>query len=127
MKQSQEELQRLWNHNKQLLERLKVTEGQLEASQEIDDQGTDLRRLKKKYLSIHGEKTQLSTEKVQLLEKLDERDLQLKELREKLSTDDQSQASLPNVQRSLSVGEALSPEDPRAEVDRLRGWWRTGK
>ena len=156
LKESQEELQRLWNHNRALVEQLKALEGQKDASRAEHegkiDSGLDpekiveqmmkkaedksgefteqlraneklqdapvppkegkeptdaFARLKKNYLALHAERTQL-------LEKLEERDKQLKELREEQPT------YYPNVQRSLSMGEVLSPEDPRAEVGRLQ-------
>ena len=72
-------------------------------------------RLKTQYL-------RMLEEKMQLLDKLEKRDNQLKALREeKLAKGEESTANYPDVMRSLSVGDAQSPADPRAEVDRLRG------
>ena len=71
------------------------------------------KRLKRNYLKIHDEK-------LQLLQKLEERDAELKELRTANATGEKTQKDYPSVERSLSVGEVKSPEDPRAEVDRLR-------
>ena len=143
LKQSQEELERLWSHNQLLHERLKVLEGQhhmheLEGEGEIDisksqckvaeltnrlrayqehvveTEPVKLQRLKKKYLSLHAEKLQIQSEKMKLLGELEERDVQLKEL---LS---ESPYGSPRLEQSLSLGALESPEDPRAEVYRLR-------
>ena len=144
LKQSQEELEKLWNHNKILVERVRVLEEaqsdvktetldsetlDLEKSETLDMKKSEtlektgnispepgaFQRLKTKYLST-------VEEKMQLLEKLEERDNQLKVLREeKLAKGEESTANYPDVMRSLSVGDAQSPADPRAEVDRLRG------
>ena len=72
-----------------------------------------LKGLKRNYLKIHDEK-------LQLLQKLEERDAELKELRTANATGEKTQKDYPSVERSLSIGEVMSPEDPRAEVDRLR-------
>ena len=112
LKESHEELERLWNHNKTLVERLKAMEMQQhlqepsvaedsEAGSEVNEclrayeqqlcylpkpskqerkAGTAdaLRQLKDEYLSMH-------TEKMSLLEKLEEQDAQLKEMRAMLA------------------------------------------
>ena len=90
--------------------------------------GDKLKELKAKYLAIHAEKmdlitnkNQLVAEKDQLLEKLEERDNQLKQLREEiLARGDGPPTEHPNVERSLSMGSIQSPDDPKAEVKRLR-------
>ena len=146
LKHSQEELERLWNHNKLLHEQLKVLEGQhhMHKSSELEGEGESgdtsksqckvaeltnrlravvetepvkFQRLKKKYLSLHAEKLQIQSEKMKLLGELEERDVQLKELQEKLS---ESLYSSPRIEQSLSLDALESPEDPRAEVYRLR-------
>ena len=72
-------------------------------------------RLKTQYL-------RMLEEKMQLLDKLEKRDNQLKALREeKLAKGEESTANYPDVMHLLSVGDTQSPADPRAEVDRLRG------
>ena len=162
LKQSQEELERLWNHNKLLHEQLKVLEGQhhMHGSLELEGEGESgdtsksqckvaeltnrlrayeehlcylskpcdqehvvetepvkLQRLKEKYLSLHEQKLQIQSEKIKLLGELEERDVQLKKLQEKLS---ESLYSSPHIERSLSLGALESLEYPRAEVYRLR-------
>ena len=162
LKQSQEELERLWNDNKLLHKRLKVLEGQhhMHESSELEGEGeigdisksqckvaeltnrlrayeeqlcylpkhsdqehivetepVKLQRLKKEYLSLHAEKLQIQSEKMKLLGELEERDVQLKELQEKLT---ESPYGSPRIEQSLSLGALESPEDPRAEVYRLR-------
>ena len=124
LKQSQEELENLWCQNKLLVERVRVLEEEAQSGMKSETLGkTDnvspepgaFQRLKTQYLST-------VEEKMQLLEKLEERDNQLKVLREeKLEKGEESTANYPDVMRSLSVGDAQSPADPRAEVDRLRG------
>ena len=110
LKQSQEELEELWNHNKILVERVRVLEEcNVEVTGNISPEPGHL------YIST-------VEEKMQLLEKLEERDNQLKVLREeKLEKGEESTTNYPDVMRSLSVGDAQSPADSRAEVDRLRG------
>ena len=71
------------------------------------------KRLKKNYLK-------LLDEKLQLLQKLEERDAELKELRTANATGEKTQKDYPSVEHSLSAGEVTSPKDPRAEVYHLR-------
>ena len=58
---------------------------------------------------------------MQLLEKLEERDAQLQQLREESlrERDDRPPVSHPDVERSLSTGD-VSPDDPKAEIRKLR-------
>ena len=124
LKQSQEELEKLWSQNKLLVEHVRVLEEEAQSDVKSETLGkTDnvspepgtFQRLKTQYLST-------LEEKMQLLEKLEERDNQLKVLREeKLEKEEESTANYPDVMHSLSVGDTQSPADPRAEVDRLRG------
>ncbi len=124
----QEELERLWNHNKLLVERLEAYEDlsgvpipfkeedeKLDTSKPTDREVKTkaLKRLRTQFLDLHAEK-------MQLLEKLQDRDAELKKLREE-TIGDEPLANYPDVRRSLSVGEVrFSAEDTNAEVDRLR-------
>ena len=109
LKQSQEDLEKLWCQNQLLVERVRVLEEEAQSGMKSETLGkTDnvspepgaFQCLKPQYL-----------EKMQLLEKLEERDNQLKALREEELT----------AIHLLSVWDAQSPADSRAEVDRLRG------
>ena len=84
--------------------------------------------LKAKYLQVVDEKLQLLAERdqllgerKQLLEKLADRDIELKQLREETlpERDGRPPVSHPDVERSLSMGD-LSPDDPTAENRKLR-------
>lgn len=107
--ESQNELEQLRNDNKSLSECLNLLEQQGEDEEGEPVSQVAFRRLKNKFLSMHSEKTQL-------LEKLEARDAEVKELRE----GNRPPVEYPDVQRSLSTGEPLSPEDPMTEVHRLR-------
>ena len=129
--ESQKQLELLQTENKQLLARLKILEEQdvnavgkeelqKTAVQEQSDRQerkskpVDLleahKRLKSKFLKLHEEK-------MELLEKLEERDTQVKTLRDKVS---QVTVEYPTVEHSLSAGELQSPDDPKAEIYQLK-------
>ena len=116
-KAAQEQSQDFWNQNRQLVHRLQAFKA-LENASKTSKQDTDpFKTLRTNYIGLH-------TEKTQLMENLDERDSQVKELREKLARSSdpaESPGSLPNVQRSLSIGQPLLPgHDSTAEVQQLR-------
>ena len=128
LRESQEKLEKLQVENKNLLELLQnqSTESKEEVSnlhpadvpqQQAGSPGQEpkaLKDLKGKYLLLHGEK-------MQLLEKLEERDAQLQQLREESlpEKDDRPPVSHPEVERSLSTDD-LSPADSKAEIRILR-------
>ncbi len=124
--ESQKELENLRSEKESLLEHIEVLEVQFhlsDARSALENADTakagqgqtrsdadKLRQLKKNYLKVHNEK-------LELLEKVKERDSQVKELR-----DGFGQTANPPVdnQAPQHSSDLPSPEDPRAEVDTLR-------
>ena len=82
-----------------------ITRLQIENKQMKEDTES-YKRLKSKYLKLHEEK-------MELLEKLEERDAQVKML-------SQVTVEYPTVKRSLSAGELRSPDDSKTEIYQLR-------
>ena len=129
LRESQEKLEKLQVENTNLLELLQNQSPESKEEEVPNPHPADvpqqqagspgqepkaLRELKAKYLLLHGEK-------MQLLEKLEERDAQLQQLREESlrERDDRPPVSHPDVERSLSTGD-VSPDDPKAEIRKLR-------
>ena len=113
-KAAQEQSQDFWNQNKQLVHRLQAFEA-VENASKTSQQDTDpFKILRTNYIDLHMEKTQL-------VEKLDKRDSQVKELRKKLVRSgylEESPGSLPDVRHTQ---QPLSPgHDSTAEVQQLR-------
>ena len=140
LKESQEELEKLRAENKSLLERLgEKRDDEKDAEKDAENAGlqaapissseeSKFQRMRNKYLLVHDEKMRLLderekflNERQELLEKLEERDAQLMKLRrETLVRGNRRSSDHPDVERSLSVGDLMSPDDPKAEVVRLR-------
>ena len=136
LKESQEELEKLRAENKSLLERLgekrdnekDAENAGLQAAPISSSEESKFQRMRNKYLLVHDEKMRLLderekflNERQELLEKLEERDAQLMKLRrETLVRGNRRSSDHPDVERSLSVGGLMSPDDPKAEVVRLR-------
>ena len=117
---SQEKLGRLQAENKNLLERMAELSALKPAGgvQPSGHEAKAFKDLKAKYLQVVDEKYTLLSEREQLVVKLEQRDLGLYE--ENLpKRDDRPPVSHPDVERSLSTGD-LSPDDPKAEVKKLR-------
>ena len=125
-----ESQERLQAENKNLTERLEEFSAPKPAGG-VQPSGHEVKAfkdLKAKYLQLVDEKMkltperdQLLAEKKQLLEKLADRDIELKQLREDIlpERDDRPPVSHPDVEQSLSTGD-LSPDDPKAEIRKLR-------
>jgi chromosome segregation ATPase len=147
LKESQEELERLWHHNKILVERLKTMESQhrmlqsndgeehmngSEADAEVNDCLKSYERPQLSYRLRKDETAESST----AFRKLKDNFLSLHEETTQLRSDKAQLAreleerdaqlntlslpSTPDIERSLSLGALGSPEDPRVEVERLR-------
>ena len=125
LRESQEKLDKLQVENKNLLELLQLQNQTPESKEEVPNLhpadvpqqqagSRALKDLKAKYLLLFDEK-------LQLLEKLEQRDTQLQQLHEETlpERDGRPPVSHPDVERSLSTGD-LSPDDPKAEVKKLR-------
>lgn len=136
--ESHEELERLWNHNKILVERLQHLQGssRLEQESEVESKLPEhLQTYEQQQSYLHLAKPfnpecqagtassdtlrqliDMHAEKMSLLEKLNERDAQLKEMHEILAKVDVTRTNNCCVKRSLSVEAFRSPEYPKVEV-----------
>ena len=117
------EKENLLEQREGLLEHVKVLEDSVDAKPESADsakavqekksEAEKFRQMKKSYLKIHAQKMQLE-------EKVIERDTQLKVFREGFGVTPSPPVDDHDLQRSSSAGDLTSPVDPRAEVLRLR-------
>ena len=118
--ESHEKLERLQAENKNLLERVAELSAPKPASgvQPPSHEARAFKNLKAKYLQVVDEKLQLLAERDQLLgekKQLPEIETGLTQLH----LPDGPPVSHPDVERSLST-EDLSPDDPKAEIRKLR-------
>ena len=112
LEQTQQEFEKFRQESQKLqeeLDRLRMSQTQGDGDKD-PQQEANMEILRKSYLKLH-------TEKMNLLDKLEARDEELKQLRDQKAVANDTH---PNVTRSISADGILSPDDPKVEVVRLR-------